>query len=128
MTLTCSSAEPGDTGKYVAVIGTVEATLADGLRQSSVPNFPGVPAEQLSGKSFTVPIIDVHLMEGGRIKRTWHVEDWAAAVSQMVGGKSVPLVENPPLGPGEALTQVPQAVRNFYEQILQDIGSAKLQI
>jgi predicted ester cyclase len=45
--------------------------------------FLGIPA---SGKSFKIMAIDVHTVEDGKIKRTYHVEDWAGAMKQLSGG------------------------------------------
>jgi steroid delta-isomerase-like uncharacterized protein len=44
--------------------------------------FLGIPA---SGKSFKIMAIDVHTIEDGKIKRTYHVEDWASAMRQLNG-------------------------------------------
>jgi steroid delta-isomerase-like uncharacterized protein len=43
-------------------------------------DFFGVPH---TGGSFSIMAIDVHEMRDGRIARTWHVENWAAALSQL---------------------------------------------
>ncbi|MCU0307664.1 MAG: ester cyclase [Thermoleophilia bacterium] len=48
----------------------------------------GTPAAPLfgvapTGRSFTVPSIDVHEIEDGRIARSWHLEDWAGAIAQL---------------------------------------------
>jgi steroid delta-isomerase-like uncharacterized protein len=45
--------------------------------------FLGVPA---SGKSFKIMSIDIHTIEDGKIKRSYHVEDWTAAMRQLSGG------------------------------------------
>jgi len=45
--------------------------------------FLGIPA---SGKNFKIMAIDVHTVEAGKIKRTYHVEDWAGAMRQLSGG------------------------------------------
>jgi predicted ester cyclase len=36
-----------------------------------------------SGKSFKVMSIDIHTIEGGRMIRSYHVEDWNGAVRQL---------------------------------------------
>jgi predicted ester cyclase len=38
---------------------------------------------QPAGKSFRVMSIDVHTIEGGKIVRSYHLEDWAGAVRQL---------------------------------------------
>ena len=51
-------------------------------RATGTPNGPffGVPA---SGKSFDIMTIDMHTIENGQIARSYHVEDWAAALRQL---------------------------------------------
>jgi len=36
-----------------------------------------------SGKSFKLMSIDVHTLEGGKMVRTYHIEDWLGAVRQL---------------------------------------------
>jgi predicted ester cyclase len=36
-----------------------------------------------NGKSFKLMSIDVHTIEGGKIIRTYHVEDWQGAFRQL---------------------------------------------
>jgi len=45
--------------------------------------FRGIPA---SGKSFKIMSIDIHTIDNGKIKRSYHVEDWAGAMRQLSGG------------------------------------------
>jgi predicted ester cyclase len=42
--------------------------------------FMGAPH---SGKSFKVMSIDVHTLEGGKMARSYHIEDWIGAVRQL---------------------------------------------
>jgi predicted ester cyclase len=35
------------------------------------------------GKSFRIMTVDIHEVENGRIARTFHLEDWAAAIRQL---------------------------------------------
>ena len=44
--------------------------------------FFGAPA---SGKSFRVMSIDVHTIEGGKMVRSYHIEDWIGAGRQLGG-------------------------------------------
>lgn len=37
------------------------------------------------GRSFDILTIDIHEFEGGKIVRTYHVEDWATALQQLSG-------------------------------------------
>ena len=48
----------------------------------------GTPAgefmgEPYTGKSFKLMSIDVHTLEGGKMVRTYHIEDWLGAVRQL---------------------------------------------
>jgi hypothetical protein len=36
-----------------------------------------------SGKSFKLMSIDVHTLEGGKMIRSYHIEDWMGAVRQL---------------------------------------------
>ena len=49
---------------------------------SGIPmgEFMGVPP---SGKSFKLMSIDIHTLEGGKIIRSYHVEDWMGAIRQL---------------------------------------------
>jgi hypothetical protein len=40
-----------------------------------------------NGKSFKLMSIDVHTLEGGKIARTYHVEDWQGAFRQLSAAK-----------------------------------------
>ena len=59
-------------GNRVVVRGEASGTPAG--------DFLGVPH---GGKSFKLMSIDVHTIEGGKIARSYHVEDWIAAVRQL---------------------------------------------
>ena len=51
-------------------------------RAKGTPTGPFFGVEP-SGKTFEIMSIDVHTVEGGRIVRTYHVEDWAGALAQL---------------------------------------------
>merc|ERR1712232_173783 len=62
--------------------------------------------------------IDVHVVVDGRIKQTWHMEDWASAADQLVNGVPAFSQDNPlPIGltKGDILTELPQAIKTYYE-------------
>jgi len=42
--------------------------------------FYGVPH---SGKSFKIMTVDIQTIKGGKIAKTYHVEDWASALNQL---------------------------------------------
>jgi len=67
--------------KEVLVAGDRIVIRGEGSGTPSA-TFLGIPA---SGKSFKVMAIDVHTIENGKMKRTYHVEDWAGAMRQLSG-------------------------------------------
>lgn len=66
----------------------IKDVLSDGDRiivrseASGTPatDFMGVPH---GGKRFSVMTIDIHTVEGGKLVRAHHVEDWAGAIRQL---------------------------------------------
>jgi predicted ester cyclase len=59
-------------GNQVTVRGEATGTPAG--------EFMGAP---YNGKSFKVMSIDVHTLEGGKMVRSYHIEDWIGAVRQL---------------------------------------------
>lgn len=59
-------------GNQVTVRGEATGTPAG--------EFMGTPR---TGKSFKVMSIDVHTIEGGKMVRSYHIEDWIGAVRQL---------------------------------------------
>jgi hypothetical protein len=59
-------------GNQVTVCGEATGTPAG--------EFMGTPH---SGKSFKLMSIDVHTLEGGKMVRSYHIEDWLGAVRQL---------------------------------------------
>ena len=59
-------------GNQVTVRGEATGTPAG--------EFMGAP---YTGKSFKMMSIDVHTLEGGKMVRTYHIEDWLGAVRQL---------------------------------------------
>jgi predicted ester cyclase len=59
-------------GNQVTVRGEATGTPAG--------EFMGAP---YTGKSFRLMSIDVHTLEGGKMVRTYHIEDWLGAVRQL---------------------------------------------
>ena len=54
------------------------------------PYFPGIDPEKLKGKKFESIALDIQVIADGKIKQTWHLEDYQSAVDQMVNGNPVP--------------------------------------
>lgn len=66
----------------------VEEMFQDGNRVIVRGRATGTPTGPMfgvdgGGKSFDIMSIDIHTIEGGKIVRTYHVEDWAGALGQL---------------------------------------------
>ena len=66
----------------------IKEVLVSGNRVTVRGEATGTPAGELmgvatSGKSFKLMSLDVHTLEGGKIVRTYHVEDWQGAFRQV---------------------------------------------
>jgi hypothetical protein len=66
----------------------IKEVLVSGNRAIVRGEATGTPAGNLmgtatNGKSFKLMSIDVHTIEGGKIIRTYHVEDWQGAFRQL---------------------------------------------
>jgi predicted ester cyclase len=66
----------------------IKEVLVSGDRVIVRGEATGTPAGELmgtatSGKSFKLMSLDVHTLQGGKIARTYHVEDWQGAFRQM---------------------------------------------
>src|SRR5262245_20545174 len=65
----------------------IEELLSAGDRHVVRGRATGTPAGELfgvphSGRRFEIMSIDIHTVAGGRIARTYHIEDWATAIKQ----------------------------------------------
>jgi len=65
--------------KEILVSGN-RATVRGEATGTPAGEFFGVPH---GGKSFKIMSIDVHTIEGGKITRSYHIEDWAGAIRQL---------------------------------------------
>jgi len=68
----------------------IKEVLVSGNRVTVRGEATGTPAGEFlgvphAGKSFKLMSIDVHTIEGGKIVRSYHVEDWIGAVRQLSG-------------------------------------------
>ena len=43
-------------------------------------SFAGIPA---SGRKLDIQAVDIHLVENGKIQKTWHTEDWMSGLRQL---------------------------------------------
>ena len=53
---------------------------------SELPMFPGIPSMKLKGKKFVTRAFDIQIIKDRRIIQGFHIEDWAAALDQMLNG------------------------------------------
>src|SRR5882724_6776769 len=68
----------------------IKEVLVSGNRVTVRGEATGTPAGEFlgvphGGKSFKLMSIDVHTIEGGKIVRSYHIEDWLGAVRQLSG-------------------------------------------
>ena len=61
-------------GNRVIVRGEVSGTPAGALFGGLIPH---------SGKSFRIMAIDIQMIESGKIQKTYHMENWFAALAQL---------------------------------------------
>ena len=66
----------------------IEEMLRDGNKIVVRSRATGTPVGPLfgvdgKGKGFDILTIDIHTLKGGKIIRTYHVEDWAGALAQL---------------------------------------------
>ena len=106
----------------VAVVCRISATIGDvPPRFTEFPMFPGIEPNKLKGKSFSTMALDVHILDKGKIRRTWHAEDWTLALDEILEtGRDVGSLDWPVVEKGDKLTEVPQCIYNFYDKILSD--------
>merc|ERR1712156_1290665 len=110
-------------GDLVAVVSKFGATLNEVYPGfDGFPMFPGIPAEKIRGKSFEdVLAIDLQILdEDGKIRRTWHIEDWSQALYQLLTGGSPASLELETLEPGVGLTEVPKSIFDLYQKVFNE--------
>ena len=75
-----------------------------------------------TGRSFHILAIDIHWVVDGKVKETWHVEEWDAAISQLIGDGPVGI---PPLHDGQALNATPLPPKqSFLEGLINSLETA----
>lgn len=50
---------------------------------TGTPEGPFLGVDPATGKSFQIMSIDVHRVEDGRLKESYHIEEWLKAISQL---------------------------------------------
>ena len=73
------------------VFSEISGTIAGALPGfNEVPQFPGIPVEKLIGKKFKSMALDIHKIVDGKVKQSYHIEDWQTALAQMLNGTPAP--------------------------------------
>ena len=63
----------------VIVLSKVSATVVK--NSGSIPSFPGADTKKLFLKKFEILGISIHRIVNGKIKQTYHIDDWQLAVN-----------------------------------------------
>ena len=71
-------------------------------------------------KEFTTVALDIHKIVDGKIKQTYHIEDWKTALEQMLYNKKAPCFG---LYPDFTNFHVPKPIHKFYDHILSNPGT-----
>lgn len=66
---------------YVADNVVTVRSIASGTPDSPEGHFFGVPT--YGKKKFEIMTVDIHVIENGKIVKSFHVEDWATAIQQV---------------------------------------------
>merc|ERR1740129_1118627 len=71
-------------------------------------------------KEFKTVALDIHKIVDGKIKQSYHIEDWHTALEQMLYEKEAPCFG---LYPDYTNFHVPKPIKTFYDEILTNPGS-----
>ena len=74
---------------------------------------------------FEVNAIDLHIVHEGKIRRSWHIEDWVSALDQTLKGNPAPELDQPAdqvIETGPPLKSVPKSIVGLYDVIFQDLS------
>jgi len=105
----------------VIVLSQITAKITGAPRgQNEIPLFPGIPAEKLMNKEFKTVALDIHKVVDGKIKQSYHIEDWHTALEQMLYEKEHPCFG---LYPDYTNFHVPKVIKNFYDHIFSNPGT-----
>merc|ERR1712008_431380 len=56
--------------------------IYDGQKENEISFLPVIPAEKFMGKRFETMHLAVHCIRDGKIKQTYHIEDWSTAITK----------------------------------------------
>ena len=73
-------------GDRITLMSKLSGTITNIEGFPELPMFPGIPSEKLLGKKFDTRAIYIQIIRDGKVKQEYHIEDWAAALNQMLNG------------------------------------------
>ena len=76
-------------GDHVALLSKVTGTIKNIEGYPELPMFPGIPSEKLLDKKFVMHAMDLQIIRDGKVKHEYHMENFAAAVHQMLNNEPV---------------------------------------
>ena len=79
-------------GDRVTVLSKMSGTIPRKLPQGfeEIPFFPGIPLQKVLGKKIETMALDIQFIKDGKIKQSYHIEDFATAADQVVNGEPPP--------------------------------------
>jgi len=109
-------------GNVVLVLSNMTATMnhiPPGLPE--FPMFPGIPEYKLRNKRFNTISMDLHVLDGAQIRRSWMFTDHSLALDQMLTGRQNAELMHKHIPRGKVLEQIPQSIYNWYDEILNNV-------
>ena len=74
-------------GDKIAVHFKIGATIGDLPEEmKEYPMFPGQDPDKMKGKTFETTGLHFHVVQDGKIKKTWCIVYWSSALSEIGGG------------------------------------------
>ena len=94
--LTCQSTNNGLSNKNMIVVQSQFGGNITGVPEglSEIPFFPGIQPDRILGKQFVSMAMDIQVMDdqNQKHKRTYHLEAWNEALTQLLTGMFVDLI------------------------------------
>ena len=94
--LTCQSTNNGLSNKNMIVVQSQFGGNITGVPEglSEIPFFPGIQPDRILGKQFVSMAMDIQVMDdqNQKHKRTYHLEAWNEALTQLLTGMFVVLI------------------------------------
>ena len=74
----------------IALLSRVTATIKNIEGFPQLPMFPGIPSEKLLNKTIIMSALDLQTIRNGKIKQELHIENYPAALHQMLNDEPEP--------------------------------------